>query len=201
MASYSSYDVRQADWRKSVYVNDVDLFVITGARASVCDADPWMMVLEDFVRDVWWTQAKMLGICFGHQIVAKAMGGRVARHHSGWNAGVVAYQWQGPPAWLRNGSEGIRLLAIHQDQVIEVSKAGRVVAGNERCLNGIVLYGDRFLTIQAHPEHTPGFTKALISRRVPVGTAVCGGTGSVDVADSGDARSLSEPVWKWLTHD
>ena len=137
-------------------VTEADGWLITGSRHGVYEDHPWIPPLEAFIRDAFARRVPVVGICFGHQIVAQAMGGKVARYEGGWAVGATDYDF---------GGETLTLNAWHRDQVIEAPKGARVIATNEHCANAALLYDDRALTVQAHPEFRPEFVDGLMQTR------------------------------------
>jgi GMP synthase-like glutamine amidotransferase len=137
-------------------VTEADGWLITGSRHGVYEDHPWIPPLEAFIRDAFARRVPLVGICFGHQIVAQAMGGKVARYEGGWAVGATDYDF---------GGETLTLNAWHRDQVIEAPKGARVIATNEHCANAALLYDDRALTVQAHPEFRPEFVDGLMQTR------------------------------------
>lgn len=157
---FAVYRVRDSEFPASSM--ECDSWLITGSRDSVLDASPWMVRLEDFVRRVARDGGRLVGICFGHQLVATAFGGRVERAASGWAIGRQAYDVVEPSG----GHQSIRLNAFHQDQVVELPEGGRLYASSASCPNAIVEIGETLLTIQAHPEFGNDFLEALIRCRL-----------------------------------
>jgi len=98
----------------------------------------------------------MVGICFGHQIIAQALGGKVEKFSKGWAVGRQTYNWDG---------EEISLNAWHQDQVTERPEGAVPVASNDFCENAALVYGDRAFTVQAHPEFNAKEIDGLIATR------------------------------------
>jgi len=97
-----------------------------------------------------------VGVCFGHQIIAQAMGGKVEKFAGGWATGATKYDFDG---------ETVVLNAWHQDQVVTRPASAKVIASNDFCANAALLYDDRILTLQAHPEYNSPFIKGLVETR------------------------------------
>lgn len=137
-------------------VTEADGWLITGSRHGVYEDHPWIPPLEQFIRDAFAARVPVVGICFGHQIVAQAMGGKVERHAGGWAVGATEYDF---------GGEVLRLNAWHRDQVVTAPAGARVIASNDFCANAALIYDDRALTVQAHPEFRPEFVDGLMKTR------------------------------------
>ena len=154
--SFRRYHVEAMEFPADVH--DCDGWLITGSRHGAYEDHPFIKPLEDFIRRSYGAQVPMVGICFGHQIIAQAMGGRVVRHDKGWSVGPTDYDFDG---------ETLTLNAWHRDQVVEVPKAAKVVATNGFCENAALLYDDRMFTVQAHPEFPNSFLDGLMRTRGP----------------------------------
>ncbi|NBE06352.1 type 1 glutamine amidotransferase [Paragemmobacter ruber] len=137
-------------------VDAADGWLITGSRHGVYEDHPWIPPLEEFIRAAFAARVPVVGICFGHQIVAQAMGGKVERYAGGWAVGATDYDF---------GGETLRLNAWHRDQVVEAPEGATVIASNDFCANAALLYDDRALTVQAHPEFRPEFVDGLMKTR------------------------------------
>jgi GMP synthase-like glutamine amidotransferase len=137
-------------------VHQADGWLITGSRHGVYEDHPWIPPLEQLIRDAFAARVPVVGICFGHQIVAQAMGGKVERYAGGWAVGATDYDFAG---------ETLRLNAWHRDQVVVAPAGAKVIASNEFCSNAALLYDDRALTVQAHPEFRPEFVDGLMKTR------------------------------------
>ena len=137
-------------------VQDCDGWLITGSRHGVYEDHAFIPPLEDFIRAAYAAHVPMVGVCFGHQIIAQAMGGRVVKHPEGWRVGAQDYVIGGKPMVLN---------AWHQDQVVARPAGARVVARSGFCENAALAYGDSILTVQAHPEFDEPVIRGLIEHR------------------------------------
>ena len=135
-------------------------YVITGSAAGVDDDLPWIAPFFDFLRRVRG-QAKLVGICFGHQAMAKAFGGDVARSPKGWGIGMHRYEIVEPPPGMREPL-GFAIPAFHQDQVVSLPPGARVLATSEFTPFASIGYDDDTVSVQGNPEFTPAFSAALI---------------------------------------
>lgn len=139
-------------------VHDCDGWLITGSRHGVYENHPWIAPLERFIQDIHAAKLPLIGICFGHQIIAQALGGRVEKFSGGWAIGTQTYYY---------GDQTLTLQAWHQDQVITAPQDARVLGGNDFCTNAILAYGDHILTMQPHPEFDHHFIQGLMEYRAP----------------------------------
>ncbi|MEM7034689.1 MAG: hypothetical protein AAF629_34435 [Chloroflexota bacterium] len=142
--------------------DDCDAYLITGSPKGVYDDELWIKKLGDFIREAYAAQRKLIGICFGHQILAHSLGGHAEKSEKGWGAGLrevtinQKYPWMSPP--LTKGA----FYFCHQDQVMTLPPQAEVLAGNTFCPNGMFVIDDQVLGVQAHPEFTPEvMTKAI----------------------------------------
>lgn len=131
-------------------------WLITGSPHGVYEEHGFIAPLEDFVRELRHREQPLVGICFGHQVIAQALGGRVEKFAGGWQVGHVPYTV---------GDTTLRLIAWHQDQVIEPPRDARVIATAEGCEIAGMAIGPRTLTLQAHPEFDDAVLQGLIETR------------------------------------
>ena len=169
-----------------------DGWLITGSAASVYDGDEWIAELEAFTRTAAESKP-VVGICFGHQLVAQAFGGTVAKA-SGWGIGVHRHELTASPDWMQPSLSGISLLASHQDQVVTPPPGAEVLGGSDFCPIVVMTVGPNVLSIQNHPEMTKPFAADLYhSRRDRMGS------GTVDTALDSLATPTDEAaVAAWI---
>ena len=135
---------------------DADGWLITGSRHGAYEDHAWIPPLEDLIRAIDAAGRPLVGVCFGHQIIAQALGGRVEKFPGGWSIGAQAYTFPEGPLTIN---------AWHQDQVTRRPDRAEVVAHSPFCENAALLYGDRIYTVQAHPEFDDAYTRGLIDER------------------------------------
>ena len=138
-------------------------YMITGSPAGVYDDYPWIAPLMHFIRSA--DTAKMVGICFGHQVMAEALGGHVEKSEKGWGAGLHHYTVIRSEPWIDTAGT-IAVPASHQDQVIVQPPNTDVVAASDFTPFASLAWTDRpAISFQFHPEFSPAFAKALIEKR------------------------------------
>ena len=140
-----------------------DAYLITGSPAGVYDGFEWIGELLEFIRSA--RDRRMVGVCFGHQAMAEALGGHVEKSAKGWATGLHRYSIVGDEAWL-DGAGQIAAPASHQDQVVTQPPNTKVVAESEFTPNAALAWTDRpAISFQFHPEFSAEFAKALIDAR------------------------------------
>lgn len=151
-----------------------DAYLTTGSRASVYDELDWIRRLKDFVRQLHAAERPFVGVCFGHQILAEALGGRVGKAAQGWGAGVQGIEITQTEAWMTPPAPQCHLQFMHQDQIERLPAGGVVLGSAAHCSVAMFRVGRTMLGIQAHPEFTADYVGALLDDRVAlIGAAKC----------------------------
>ncbi len=168
---------------------ECDGWIITGSKHGAYEDHNWIAPLEDFIRSLFSANRPTVGICFGHQIMAQAMGGTVEKYTEGWAVGMQEY------IDVPSG-ETIRLRAFHQDQVTIAPEGTETILTSNFCRYAGLKYSDTFQSLQPHPEHLEAFSVDLIKDRR-------GNLLSFDVADKAlSERKLPnnhEKIALWIT--
>lgn len=127
-------------------------YLISGSGASVFEDKAWIRDTMEFVRRCQDARIRVVGICFGHQLIAHALGGRTVRADNGWGFGIHSARLTDNPDWIGADDPEFRLVVIHQDQVDVLPPGFSTVAGNEFCPHSVITDHDLMLGIQGHPE-------------------------------------------------
>ena len=144
--------------------DECDGWLISGSRHGAYDELEWIAPLENFIRQTYKNGIPIAGICFGHQILAQALGGKVEKYSGGWGIGHTSYT-------LVQDETTVDLLALHQDQVVETPPDARVIACTDFCANAGLAYRGSAISFQPHPEFTPQFMRDIIELRIRHGLA------------------------------
>lgn len=137
-------------------VDTCDGWLITGSKHGAYEDHPWIAPLEQFIRDCYAAEVPMIGVCFGHQIIAQAMGGTVRKWGDGWSVGRTTYTVDGTQMAMN---------AWHQDQVATRPATATLIGSSDFCENAVLLYDDLMLTVQPHPEFDDAFIEGLLTYR------------------------------------
>ena len=146
-------------------IDDWDAFLITGSAAGVYDDFDWIEPLRALIRDIAEAGKPLVGICFGHQIIADTLGGKAEKSTKGWGLGIREAGVDDPPASAEGLGGTLNLLYVHQDQVTQPPDGATVFAGNDFCPIAAYHVGGRILGIQGHPEFTPEVVDAIMDFR------------------------------------
>lgn len=146
-------------------LDDYDAFLITGSPRGVYDNDDWIAHLHQFVRQVYASGKPLMGICFGHQIIANALGGKAEKSEKGWGVGIRSVPVTGASDLFPEGCASLDLLYMHQDQVTTLPEGATSLMGDDFCPIAAFNIGDQVLCFQGHPEFTQDVVGAIIDLR------------------------------------
>ncbi|KAA1190408.1 GMP synthase [Pseudohalioglobus sediminis] len=193
---FAVYDVEEGIYPQDI--DEVDAYLITGSKSSVYEDKAWIKQLMVFVRELHARKKKLVGICFGHQIVAQALGGKTEKSTKGWGQGLHTHTFVETPPWHDGGSPELQILVSHQDQVVKNADGARVLAASEFCENAVVQIGEHILTFQGHPEFVPGYSSEIMDyRREMIGDEVYE-TGMASLQESHEGDRVARWILNFL---
>lgn len=174
-ARFGQFGAAQATPRWRVYdlpagqfphrLDEFDLCLITGSRASVYEDLPWVEQLLAWIRQLWQARIPTAGICFGHQAIAQALGGQVEKAETGWGGGVHRLTITQPEAWMEPFQPSLDLLYLHQDQVVRLPEGAAPLGRTDHCPQAFYRLGTTMLGIQAHPELSASYLATVLADR------------------------------------
>ena len=135
-----------------------DGWLITGSKHGAYEDHDWIPPLEELIREIYAAGRPLVGVCFGHQIIAQALGGTVEKFDGGWSVGHTTYDIEG---------QKMAINAWHQDQVTALPPGAKVIGSSDFCENAALVYDNRIYTIQPHPEFTAHMIGQLLDTRAP----------------------------------
>lgn len=158
------YEVALGDKPKSD--DECDAWIITGSPKAAYGSERWIHELGQFIINAHHDKRKMIGICFGHQMIAHHLGGRTAQSPAGWGVGVRSFRVLKHKPWMQPRLDEVSLLFSHQDQVVELPPRAEHLASDEFCKYQMFSIGEHIFCLQGHPEFTPEFAKGRLDTRV-----------------------------------
>jgi len=147
------------------HIEECDAYICSGSKLGVNDEQPWIRQLEVFIRTLYTEGKGLVGICFGHQLIAKALGGEVERSPRGWGVGVAQSSCLLEQDWMQPKQDHIALVVCHQDQVCKLPLGSQVLMSNEFCPYSMFQVDSHFLGMQGHPEFSTQFSSAIMALR------------------------------------
>jgi len=159
-----TYKVAQGEFPRDIH--ECDSWIVSGSPASVYEDKDWIKNLIQFVKNCDQNKVKTLGICFGHQLIAKALGGEASKSDKGWGSGVKDVKIKKQKSWMTPVLDrDCHLLFFHQDQVNKLPPKADHLAGNDFCKFQMYSVGEHIFSIQGHPEFTRDYSKFRIDNQ------------------------------------
>jgi len=147
------------------YLDSCDCYITTGSKHGVNDNLPWLTQLTEFVVSLHKAKKGLVGICFGHQLIAKALGGSVDKSVKGWGIGIARAKTIKHTPWMKPQAQAVNLVVSHQDQIKTLPSNAQILLSNEFCPCSMFTVGKHFLGVQGHPEFSRIYSYALMDSR------------------------------------
>ena len=145
--------------------DNYDAVLLTGSKADSFSDEPWVVVLRQRVTELLEQKKKLLGICFGHQLIAICLGAKVGRAPQGWGVGRMSYDWHAADLPLAPEDKTMSLLVSHRDQVLELPGSAILLASNAHCPVAGYAVGEEVFCVQGHPEFVEDYSAFLMGKR------------------------------------
>ncbi|PHS18909.1 MAG: GMP synthase [Kangiella sp.] len=146
-------------------INECDAYMTSGSQFGANDDLPWIKKLIEFIQTLYHADKPFIGICFGHQLIAKALGGKVEKSTKSWGVGVHTSKIISQKNWMNKDFQEFNLIVSHQDQISQLPTGAEVLASSEFCPYSMIQVGNHFIGLQGHPEFTLKYSESLMEVR------------------------------------
>ncbi|MGX9418644.1 glutamine amidotransferase-related protein [Vibrio sp. WJH972] len=146
-------------------IHACDGYIVTGSVYDAYADEPWIHQLADWIRRCDKQRKPLLGICFGHQIIALALGGKVEKSSKGWGIGISTTELLADTSWMEPKLTSLKMLISHQDQVIDIPPSMKLLARSDFCPNYMLSKDQHILTVQGHPEFSLEFERCIVEKK------------------------------------
>ncbi|HKI75413.1 MAG TPA: amidotransferase [Pseudomonadales bacterium] len=194
--TFADYNVEHGHYPATT--DECDAWLITGSRRSVYEDEPWILRLRDYVVELNDTRSKLIGICFGHQLVAHALGGRTESAKLGWRVGVHPNTVVRRAPFMAPAVDTFNLIFSHKDQVTELPAGAEALASSPGCPISMFRIGDHILTFQGHPEFCKGYSRSLMEFRQDILGEPTFSSGMASLAASTDETAVSQWILNFI---
>lgn len=157
------YDIRQHDFPTTA--DECDAYITTGSRNSTYEELSWIPPFKKLIINLHQHKKKLVGICFGHQLIADALGGYTELSDKGWGVGISQNRILKKKAWMIPELEQLNIVVSHQDQVTELPPGAELIASSDFCPNYMYQIDNHILSIQGHPEFSKNYSETLMRHR------------------------------------
>jgi GMP synthase-like glutamine amidotransferase len=187
---FETWHVSQGRWPKDL--DAFDGYVISGSPASVNDDSAWIHVLENHVRALHAQQRPMVGICFGHQLIAKALGGSVGASPAGLRVGTITSRLDRHAPWMQPSQDVLRLYAAQEEHVTVLPAGALALGGDEVCPITLYIIGNSVFATQCHPEFERNFMQDLLEALPEHMTPAAHAQGCAQILEPVDAKLMRQ---------
>jgi len=157
------YDIEHGNYPANI--DECDGYIVTGSKKSVYDDEPWIHRFRDYVVELHAAEAKLVGICFGHQMIALALGGNTEAAGTGWGVGVHTSALIQDKPYMQPPLAHLSAIVSHKDQVTHLPPGAELLSTSDFCPNSMFQIGNHILAFQGHPEFSKDYSRALMDLR------------------------------------
>ncbi|KAK3681491.1 hypothetical protein LTR37_020905 [Vermiconidia calcicola] len=159
----SSWDIVNKDQYPKL--EDIDAVLLTGSKFNSFDNDPWILRLVEYTRRLLkQDRVRLIGVCFGHQIIGRALDVKVDRGDKGWEVSVTKVHLTAMGKELF-GLEELNIHQMHRDLVYEWPKGVEPLGHTDSCDVQGMYIKEHLITVQGHPEFNGDVVSELLQRR------------------------------------
>lgn len=160
---FDTFDCRQEQFPPKIA--RYDFFIITGSKHSVYENSSWIQATIELIKRIEAARIKLIGICFGHQLIAQAHGIAVEKSDKGWGLGLATNRMLSREPWMQNAPGELHLIVSHQDQITAIDSDAKLLASSAFCPFFFVQWSNHCLSIQGHPEWLNDYARERIRDR------------------------------------
>lgn len=157
------YHVAFGEWPSSP--EECQTWIISGSSKGSYESEDWILQLSEFIQNCEAKKAKLIGICFGHQLIAHSLGGKTEKHPHGWGVGVKEFNIIQTKSWMTPSKKSCSLLFSHQDQVVQLPPQAEHLAQSDFCKYQMFSIKEHIFTMQGHPEFSQQFAQERMESR------------------------------------
>ncbi|WP_428242406.1 glutamine amidotransferase-related protein [Gynuella sp.] len=179
-------------------VTPQDVYLLTGSKYGAYEDDTWIKELISWVTKAYEAGGRFIGICFGHQILAQALGGKVEKSNKGWGLGVRTVPTYNSITWENYDKKTISLIYVHQDQVIELPAKASIIAGDDFCPVAGFRIDNQVITFQGHPEFNELYARRLLELREERFEKTLYQSSVASLSSPTDATDLGRLMIRWV---
>lgn len=160
---FQVYDLRKNQIPENL--TECDAYITTGSRVSTYDSVDWIPAFKQLILDINEAKIKLVGICFGHQLIADCLDGQTTPSERGWGIGISTNDIKVSKSWMQPPLDQLNVVVSHKDQVTRLPVNAEILASSDFCPNFMLQIGEHILTVQGHPEFSKGYSKTLMKYR------------------------------------
>ena len=191
---FTDFNVDKGDLPSSV--NQCDVWLVNGSPAGAYQDIDWIHQLSDFIKQLDSAKKPTFGICFGHQLMAQALGGKVELSLKGWGLGISHNTVVANTTFMQPQATNIDVMVFHQDQVVQLPKGSQVLVTSDFCPNCMVQHNDHMLSIQVHPEFNTQMVEGILAGESYDDTPAIRAQGMANSAGEPDSKLL----FQWIVN-